>query len=271
MKFGFDIGGTKTEFCILNNNGEIQFRERILNKQDDKDNFANIIELIEKSGTQKIDRLGFSLKGIVDTTNNKILKSSLKWLNDFFIEKIADKYKCQILLQNDAKCFALAESKLGSGKNYKNGFYLILGTGVGGATVFNEQLITGLNNFAGEVGNIAYKNTTYEKILSGPAFLNNYNKKYKENLSSPKDIMKKYEQNNINALEYFDFYMKNLANMLNIIINIISPEIIVIGGGLSNIKEIINKLPNYLDKIQTPAVRRNKLGDSAGVIGACYL
>jgi len=273
MRFGLDIGGTKTEFCILDSNGKIQFRDRVLNKQNFDDNFNNIIELIKKSEIKMINKIGFSLKALVDPVHNKIIKSSLIWLNNDFIEKIKDKYKCEISLQNDAKCFALAESTLGAGKNYKSGFYLILGTGVGGATIIDNKIVTGLNNFAGEVGNIIYKNTNYEDILSGPAFLKNYNKMYKDNLLSASDILEKYRQNDKSASEYFDFYMKNLSRMLNIVINIIAPEVIVIGGGLSNIKEITNELPKYLSKlnIQKPAVRSNKFGDSAGVIGACYL
>lgn len=275
MKFGIDIGGTKTEFCVLNENHQVQFRERFLNKYTIEENLQCIYSLINKSGIRKIEKIGLSIKALVDPNKNIILKSSLDWLTNEFVNKIKTQYECEVKLQNDAKCFALAESQLGAGRPYKTGFYLILGTGIGGAVVFNNHIIDGLNNFAGEIGCLPYKkSTTYEKALSGPAFLKNYNIKFKCELNSPKEIMTEYRNKNKNALKYFNSYMRDLSSLLSNVIPIIAPEVIVIGGGLSNINEIIKSLPVYLyslNKKQTPIICCNKLGDSAGVIGACLL
>jgi predicted NBD/HSP70 family sugar kinase len=262
MRCGFDIGGTKTEFCVLDGD-EIIFRERLKNIDD---NLLNIYKLVEKSGIKKINKIGFSLKAIIDPIDNKIIQSSLKFLNNDFIKTIQNKYDCEIKLQNDAKCFAWAEANLGAGKNFNTGFYLILGTGVGGATIFNKQILSGFGNFAGEVGKILYQNGCFEDILSGVAFSKNFYN------YSPQEIMQKYRNNDKNAIKYFNIYMQNLASLISIIINIVSPEVIVIGGGLSNIEEIIDLLPRYLkENIYIPVIRKNELGDSSGVIGACLL
>ncbi|MDR2527095.1 MAG: ROK family protein [Rickettsiales bacterium] len=268
MQFGFDIGGTKTEFCVIEG-GEIIFRERLLNRSDENGNMDNIFKLISDSQVKNIKKIGFSLKGIINADKNIVEKTSLEWLTNNFIDKIRQKCKCEIKLQNDAKCFALAESQMGIGKGYKNGFYLILGTGVGSATIFNGEVLTGFNNAAGEIGHIKYKdNIEFEEILSGPGFSKNYN-----NLT-PKEIMQEYRSGNVGAVDYFDKYMDFLAYFLHMIIAVTAPEIIVIGGGLSNIPEIIEQLPLYLKKYVygfIPQVYRNTLGDSSGVIGACFL
>lgn len=276
MKCGFDIGGTKTEFCVLSNDNEIQFRERLFNGDNCEDNLKNISFLIEKSKINKIESIGFSLKALVDSANNRIIKSSLGWLNNDFLDKIRKKYNCEIKVQNDANCFALAEHRMGAGKNYKTGFYLILGTGVGGATIFNGQIFDGMNNFAGEVGHIIYNggNITYEDMLSGIGFLQNYNKKHQTNLQSPQEIMQKYSKNDGSAIEYFNSYIETLALLLQSICCIVAPDIIVVGGGLSNIPKIYEVLPKYLVKMvgpQTPVICQAILGDSAGVIGASQL
>jgi len=289
MLFGFDIGGTKTELTVMTQDYKIISRNRLFNKSNLRGNLDNIFALMEMSEVDKVSKIGFSLRGVIDPIHNRVLEGSIEWLNDEFFNTIQARYDCEIRLQNDAKSFALAESRAGAGIGYKTGFYIILGTGTGGGIVFDGKILDGQNNFAGEWGQIKFtppeqyrkifaeynkKDLIYEDVLSGIAFTDLYNFMNKDCLQNPIEIMDRYRRKDKRALEYFDFYMDNLAYCLQGVVCILSPDVIVLGGGLSNVKEISANLWDYLKRyvIYTkPDIKNNALGDSAGGIGACLL
>ena len=189
----------------------------------------------------------------------------------------------EIFMENDANCFALAESLLGSAKGHGIVFGVIMGTGVGGGIVINGNLHKGRTNIAGEWGhhtlhsngNICYcgKRGCVETYISGPALEKRWLEVTgrKESLQSiiqtpDNEKMKQWKG------EFLDNFGTGLANM----IDILDPDVIVLGGGVSNISFLYDEGKAtvyekvFSDLVETP-ILKNKLGDSAGVFGACLL
>ena len=188
-----------------------------------------------------------------------------------------------MVIENDANCFALAEAKLGAGKNSNLVFGVIMGTGVGGGIIINGKIHRGRTNIAGEWGHHCLHtegNNCYcgskgcvETYISGPALETRWSELTGQNQSLPEIIQNSDNQN-------FSNWKKSLLNDFGLslanVIDILDPDIIVLGGGVSNIDFLYDEGKNavyekvFSDIIDTPIVK-NKLGDSAGVFGACML
>jgi fructokinase len=189
----------------------------------------------------------------------------------------------EIVMENDANCFALAESLLGSAKGYDVVFGVIMGTGIGGGIVINGTLHKGRTNIAGEWGHHTlrpYGNECYcgkqgcvETYISGPAL----EKRWLE-LTRKKEPLQSIIQDlsDEKAKQWKKEFLENFGISLANVIDILDPDIIVLGGGVSNIpflydegkKAVYDKV--FSDLIETP-ILKNSLGDSAGVFGACLL
>ena len=186
-------------------------------------------------------------------------------------------------MENDANCFTLAESKLGAAKNYNMVFGVIMGTGVGGGIVVNGKLHKGRTNIAGEWGhhtlkkggNKCYcgKNGCVETYISGPAL----EKSWKE-LTGKTESLSLIIQNltSDTAKQWKIEFLENFGTSLANVIDILDPDVIVLGGGVSNISFLYDEGKNsvyekvFSDLIDTP-ILKNQLGDSAGVFGASLL
>ena len=191
--------------------------------------------------------------------------------------------KQKVSIENDANCFTLAESKLGSAKNFDMVFGVIMGTGVGGGIVIKQQIHNGRTNIAGEWGHHCIKpegNSCYcgksgcvETYLSGPALEKRWN-----DLSGKRQTISEILQNSDESMftTWKNELLENFALALGNVIDILDPDAIVLGGGLSNIPFLYDEGQSYVhqqvftDQIDTP-ILKNKLGDSAGVFGACMI
>jgi len=188
-----------------------------------------------------------------------------------------------VSIENDANCFALAETKLGAAKNSHFVFGVIMGTGVGGGIIIDGKIHHGRTNIAGEWGHHCLHpdgNTCYcgnkgcvETYISGPALEKKWSEMTGQNQSLPEIIKSPDNPNFSNWKESFlDDFGSSLAN----VIDILDPDMIVLGGGVSNVDFLYNEGKNavyekvFSDIIDTPIVK-NELGDSAGVFGACML
>ena len=187
---------------------------------------------------------------------------------------------------NDANCFAMAEALLGSGKNYDIIFGVIMGTGVGGGLVLNREIHHGRLFIAGEWGHqILYPNGRecycskkgcVETYLSGPALEKEWKKNSNESLPLEKIIELYDTQPNNHYVKWKNEFLSNFAIALSNVINIIDPDVVVLGGGLSNIDFLYNEGISLIhsnifsNKKDTP-ILPNALGDSAGVFGAALL
>jgi len=303
MKYllGIDLGGTKIEAIALGQNSEIIARQRVATPQGDYVATLNAIQAlvadIERRVGNKSDRIGLGVPGAVSPATGLIKNANSTCL----IGKPLDK-DLQTLLQrpiklaNDADCFTLSEAIDGNAKAYKTVFGIILGTGVGGGIVINKNLVSGPNAISGEWGHnplpwletsdkpgrhcYCGKYDCIETFLSGPGFANHYNMlcddKTNATQISAQEIWLRAEQGEELAKQCCNLYLEQLAKALSTVINILDPEVIVFGGGLSNQTALYSELPKRLgryvfsDTVLTKIVQA-KYGDSSGVRGAAWL
>jgi len=291
-RIGIDLGGTKIEGVLLNANGIELKRNRIPTLRDKGYDtiLQRIISLIQSLIPNEDQELsiGVCTPGVISPTTGVMKNSNTQCLiGKPLKEHLENDLNQNINMENDANCFALAEAVLGAGKGNNSVFGIIMGTGVGGGIIFNNQIHRGRHFIAGEWGHhtlIKNGRDCYcgnkgcvESYISGPAL----EKEWKEETGETKilkDIIPLYNNN-----KYGDIYIKwktqflnHFGQALSNIINILDPDAIILGGGLSNIDflydEGIQSVYNqvFSDIIKTP-ILKNKLGDSAGVFGAALL
>ena len=296
MLLGIDLGGTKIEGIVLKSkeNPDEIIRHRI-NTEEEKgysqviNNIKSLVNHIENKINYKFKRLGIGTPGTIDPETGLLKNSNSQCLNGKPIQKDLAKTLDKIIhIQNDANCFALAETLLGSVKDQypdaKNVFGIIIGTGVGGGVIIDGKTVYGSQGIGGEWGHTIVtddgdecycgKKGCVESVISGRALQIYYNKISGKNLTLEEIYAKKDIDNHAKKTfkRLITYFGKGLSN----VVNIIDPEVIVLGGGLSNIDELYSEGYEELKKyvfnptFNTP-ILRPKLGDSAGVYGAALL
>jgi fructokinase len=285
-KLGVDLGGTKTEAVLLDENFSVIKRKRISTPQNDYqkilDSISSLVLDISKNVTDF--SLGVCTPGAISKQTGLIKNSNTQCLiGKSLKEDLENKLGKKISIENDANCFTMAEATLGAGINFDLIFGVILGTGVGGGIVINKKLHSGRTNIGGEWGhhtlhrngNLCYcgKHGCVETYISGPA-LENHWKKLSGKSQSLKEILPNID--NEYGKKWKDEFLENFGYGLANIIDILDPDAIILGGGLSNIdflytegkESVYSKV--FSDLVDTP-ILKNELGDSAGVFGACML
>jgi len=294
MYIGIDLGGTKTESIILDESGkEIERlrKETPKNYNGTLDILCGLVKELEDK-YQKKCTVGVGTPGALSKETECIKGGNSTWLNGRPLKKdIELRLNRKIFFENDANCFALSEAYDGAGKKHEIVFGVIIGTGVGGGLVINKKIINGFNNITGEWGHnqmpvgsndkwerhdcYCGKKGCIETFLSGPGFSKHYFDMYKIKLDA-KTIQENANKGDEKALEFIFQYLDYLARGLAQVINILDPGAVVLGGGVSNMKQIygnINpKLKKYVfsDTVNTEVVK-NLFGDSSGVRGAADL
>jgi len=294
MHIGIDLGGTKTESIILNENGkEIERlrKETPKNYNGTLDTICELVKYLEEKYKTKCS-VGVGTPGALSKETDCIKGGNSTWLNGRPLKKdIELRLNRKIFFENDANCFALSEAYDGAGSKHEIVFGVIIGTGVGGGLVIDKKIINGFNNITGEWGHnqmpvgsndkwnrhdcYCGKKGCIETFLSGPGFSKHYYDLFNEKLDA-RIIQENANNGDEKALEFIFQYLDYLARGLAQVINIIDPGAIVLGGGVSNMKQIygnINaKLKKYVfsDTVNTEVVK-NKFGDSSGVRGAADL
>tara|TARA_B100000003_G_scaffold87697_1_gene78662 strand:+ start:304 stop:1206 length:903 start_codon:yes stop_codon:yes gene_type:complete len=294
MYIGIDLGGTKTESIILDESGkEIERlrKETPKNYNGTLDILCGLVKELEDK-YQKKCTVGVGTPGALSKETECIKGGNSTWLNGRPLKKdIELRLNRKIFFENDANCFALSEAYDGAGKKHEIVFGVIIGTGVGGGLVINKKIINGFNNITGEWGHnqmpvgsndkwerhdcYCGKKGCIETFLSGPGFSKHYFDIYKIKLDA-KTIQENANKGDEKALEFIFQYLDYLARGLAQVINILDPGAVVLGGGVSNMKQIygnINpKLKKYVfsDTVNTEVVK-NLFGDSSGVRGAADL
>jgi len=282
-KLGVDLGGTKIEAVLLDENFNVIKRKRISTPQNDYQKILNSISSLVTEISENISdySLGICTPGAISKQTGLIKNSNTQCLiGKSLKEDLENKIDKKISMENDANCFALAEATLGIAVDFDLVFGVILGTGVGGGIVIDKKLYPGRTNIGGEWGhhtlhrngNPCYcgKTGCVETYISGPSLENHWTKLTGKSQSIPEILTSTDNENWKN--EFLENFGYGLAN----VIDILDPDAIVLGGGLSNIdflytegkKSIYDKV--FSDLVDTP-ILKNKLGDSAGVFGACML
>jgi len=285
-RLGVDLGGTKTEAILLDETLNVIERKRISTPQNDYQQILNSISslVLEISENVSDFSLGICTPGAISKQTGLIKNSNTQCLiGKSLKEDLENKLGKKISIENDANCFAMAEATLGAAIDFDLVFGVIIGTGVGGGIVIDKKLYPGRTNIGGEWGhhtlhrngNPCYcgKTGCVETYISGPSLENQWTKLTGKSLPLP-EILDNID--NEIGKKWKDKFLENFGFGLANVIDILDPDAIVLGGGLSNIdflytegkESVYNKV--FSDLVDTP-ILKNKLGDSAGVFGACML
>ncbi|HLT82396.1 MAG TPA: ROK family protein [Cyclobacteriaceae bacterium] len=294
--WGIDLGGTKIEGAILTKSEppNVLYRERIPTEafrgyDHIVGQIARMFRLMTDFAGTKPDRMGIATPGTLDPQQGVMKNCNTTSLNGKPLKADLERaLDTEVFLANDANCFALAETRLGVVRQQfpdaKVVFGVIMGTGVGGGLVVNGEVINGLQGIGGEWGHnfldasgghcYCGKKGCVEKVLSGPALEAYYESKAGTKKGMPEIVADAgsdpVARDTLQRLTAF------FGQAISVIINIVDPHVIVIGGGLGNIDAIYSEGMHSLKKnifnnrVETPIVRP-VLGDSAGVFGAAYL
>ncbi|WP_428325874.1 ROK family protein [Nitrosopumilus sp.] len=285
-KLGVDLGGTKIEAILLDDSLNVLERKRV---STPKENYSEIINTIsnlvsEISSNVSDFSLGICTPGAISKKTGLIKNSNTQCLiGKPLKEDLEEKLNKKVSMENDANCFVMAETKMGVAKNFDSVFGVIMGTGVGGGIVVNKKLHSGRTNIAGEWGhhtlhrngNSCYcgKTGCVETYISGPALEKNWKLLSGQTKSMP-EILSNLD-NDLGKM-WKDEFLENFGFGLANVIDILDPDVIVLGGGLSNIDFLYTEGKNsvyekvFSDLVDTP-ILKNELGDSAGVFGAALL
>jgi fructokinase len=294
MRIGIDMGGTKIEAIALDGRREL-LRRRIAAPRGDYEAtiraVAALVGAIE-SQLARTGTVGVGIPGAISASTGLVKNANSTWLIGHpFDRDLEAALGRPVRVTNDANCFALSEATDGAGQGTKIVFGVILGTGTGGGVVVHGRVLEGRNRIAGEWGHnplpwpqhgewpgpACYCGQTgcIETFLSGPGLSAGY-----QTLSSrcvpAQDVVKLAEEGDPYALRALDAYEGRLARALASIINVLDPDVIVLGGGLSNIARLYRNVPPlwepfvFSDSSDTPLVAARH-GDSSGVRGAAWL
>ena len=295
--WGIDMGGTKIEGVVLVREPEFKILERLRvpTEQDQGyehvlGQFKKLVDLLKEKTGLVPEHIGVGTPGIIDS-DTKVIKNSntVCIIGKAMNKDLEALLSCKVTMANDANCFAMAETHLGIvpeiSTNPEVVFGVIMGTGVGSGVVVNGKVIHGKHGIGGEwghnrldeIGDICYcgQKACVETFLSGPSCERYYQKLTGVKLSL-KEINALFLKNDPMATQVIERLLYYFGKAVATVINIIDPEVIVIGGGVGNLDIIYEKGPAEVLKhlfnkeIKTKFVKP-KLGDSAGVIGAALL
>lgn len=294
MRIGIDLGGTKIEAIALDDQGQTRLRRRLPTPNGDYlatlTTLTTLVNDIEAElGTQ--GSVGIGIPGALSAATGRVKNANSTCLIGQALDHdLSQRLKRPVRMANDANCFTISEATDGAAAGADVVFGVILGTGVGGGIVIKGHLLTGANAIAGEWGHnplpwpkndealspcYCGKLGCIETGLSGPAFANDYQHLGGEMLSAI-EISQQAQQGHALAITALERYQDRLARALSSVINILDPDVIVLGGGMSNITSLYTTLPklwsNYVfsDRVDTRLLA-NKHGDSSGVRGAAWL
>ncbi len=289
-RVGVDLGGTKIEGIVLNQNEEI-WRKRIPTEQEK--GYAGILGKIRSLYQEAVinikqaeHSLGMGIPGTIAKETNRVKNANTQCLIGQYLKKdIIEILRHDIEIQNDANCFTYAEAAMGAGIGRNLVFGVIMGTGCGGGIAINGGIHAGIQGIAGEWGHMQInpegpqcycgKRGCVETYISGSGL----QRMFEHQFGAPKtmqEITSGFREGDSYCKEIFNDFLKHFGIALSNVINILDPDIVILGGGLSHIEELytlgINEVEKriFSDSLKTPIVK-NLLGDSSGVIGAALI
>lgn len=291
FRIGIDLGGTKIEGIVLDGQGAEIFRKRIDTQQEG--GYRHILERIAilyrelaKAIESQPHTFGIGTPGAVSPRTGQLKNSNTQCLNGQPFKTDLEKLLGRtILMQNDANCFAMAETLYGAGRGNQLVFGVIMGTGCGGGIVHKGEVIVGRQGIAGEWGHTSIapdgphcycgKRGCVETYISGGGAEARYAERF--GVKKPfRQIEKDFYDGEAHAMEFMSDFFRHFGRALANVIDVLDPDIVVLGGGVSNFdalyKEGVAETARYVfsDSLETPIVK-HQLGDSAGVIGAALI
>jgi fructokinase len=294
MQIGVDFGGTKIEAAALAADGRFLTRLREPNPGSYDAALATVVRLVERIEGElgRTGTIGLAVPGSVSPTSGRMRNANSTWLNDRpFREDMETALRRPVRMANDANCLALSESVDGAAAGVPVVFAVIIGTGCGGGLAVDGQLIGGINGLAGEWGHIGLPWATPSEVpgpacwcglhgcletwISGTGFQRDHTAVTGQTLAA-EAIVAAARAGDAAALASLDRYADRLARALAMVINLVDPDVVVLGGGLSNIDglypQLVERVPRHVfaDSIVTRIVPA-RWGDSSGVRGAARL
>jgi fructokinase len=298
-RIGVDLGGTKIEAIALDDTGRELMRRRIASPSHDYaltiDAVRGLVDAVEGELGVRAS-VGVGTPGAISSVTGRIKNANSTQLNDRpLAEDLARALGREVRVENDANCFALSEASDGAGAGRRLVFGVILGTGVGAGIVHDGRVWVGPNAIAGEWGHNEMPSRTepglpdtrcycgrrrcIETFVSGPGLAADHRRHAPSGASATLDaaaIAALARAGDPDAVATMARFYERLAAALATVINVLDPDVVVLGGGLSNIEpicdEVLARLPAHVfsDTLATPVVR-NRHGDSSGVRGAAWL
>ncbi|ALR76397.1 N-acetylglucosamine kinase [[Enterobacter] lignolyticus] len=299
MYYGFDIGGSKIALGVFDGQRRLQWEKRVPTPRDSYESFLQaVVSLVAEADARFGGQgsVGIGIPGMPETADGTLYAANVPAASGRPLRAdLSARLGRDVRLDNDANCFALSEAWDDEFTRYPLVMGLILGTGVGGGIVLNGKSITGHSYITGEFGHIRLPVDALEVVgrdfpltrcgcgqlgcienyLSGRGFAWLYEHYYQQPLSSP-EIVALWEQGDAKARAHVERYLDLLAVCLGNILTIVDPDLVVIGGGLSNFSAITDglagRLPRHLLSVaRVPRIERARHGDAGGMRGAAFL
>jgi fructokinase len=295
MRIGVDLGGTKIEAIALDDSGAVRARRRVATPRHDYDAtlraIAGLVAAIEAE-TGARGTVGIGMPGALSPATGLVKNANSTWL----IGRALDRDLSPLLgrplrFANDANCFALSEAVDGAAAGARVVFGVIVGTGTGGGIAVDRQVLTGPNAIAGEWGHnplpwpregewpgpacYCGKTGCVETFLSGPGLTRDYTEATGQTLEAP-EIVGRAERGENAAGVALARYEDRMARALAVVLNVLDPDVVVLGGGMSQIGRLYETVPRFWqgwafsDRVDTP-LRPPRHGDASGVRGAAWL
>jgi fructokinase len=295
VRIGVDLGGTKIEAIALDPSGATRSRRRVQSPRGDYEAtvraVVDLVGEVEREAGGGAERVGVGIPGIVSPRTGLVKNANSTWLNGRPLDRdLAEAFGREIRVENDANCLALSEGIDGAAAGARVVFGVILGTGTGGGVVVDGRVVTGANAIAGEWGHNALpwpedderpgaacycgRRGCIETFLSGPGLALDHESRGRERLA-PESIFERADRD-LSCATTVARYEARLAKSLASVVNVLDPNVIVLGGGLSNVSRLYSNVPKlwarwiFSDTIDTRLVPPRH-GDSSGVRGAALL
>ncbi|BBQ84342.1 N-acetyl-D-glucosamine kinase [Klebsiella sp. WP7-S18-CRE-02] len=299
MHYGFDIGGSKIALGVFDSSRQLQWEKRIPTPTESYERFLEAVTGLVAEADERFHcrgSVGIGIPGMPETEDGTLYAANVPAATGRPLRAdLSRLLERDVRLDNDANCFAISEAWDDEFTQYPLVMGLILGTGVGGGIVQNGKSITGHSYITGEFGHIRLPVDALEVVgrdfplvrcgcgqlgcienyLSGRGFAWLYNHFYQQSLTSP-EIVALWQQGDEKAREHVERYLDLLAVCLGNILTIVDPDLLVLGGGLSNFSAIADglahRLPRHLLPVaRTPRIERARHGDAGGMRGAAFL
>ncbi|MCR5947968.1 fructokinase [Salmonella enterica subsp. houtenae] len=298
MRIGIDLGGTKTEVIALDDAGEQRFRHRLPTPREDYrqtiETIAALVDMAEQA-TGQTGSVGIGIPGSLSPYTGVVKNANSTWLNGQpFDNDVSRRLNREVRLANDANCLAVSEAVDGAAAGAQTVFAVIIGTGCGAGVALNGRAHIGGNGTAGEWGHnplpwmdddeLRYreeipcycgKQGCIETFISGTGFATDYQRLSGKALKGD-EIIRLVDAQDAVAELALSRYELRLAKALSHVVNILDPDVIVLGGGMSNVERLYKTVPSLMKSFvfggecETP-VRKAQHGDSSGVRGAAWL
>jgi fructokinase len=294
VRIGIDLGGTKIEAIALDDGGRERFRRRIGTPRGDYGGTIESLRGLVAAAEQQVgaSTVGIGIPGAISPATGLIKNANSTWLNGRpLAEDLVAALKRPVRLANDANCFALSEAVDGAAAGCRTVFGVIVGTGTGGGIVVDSRVLVGANAIAGEWGHnpmpwpgpdewpgppcYCGRTGCIETFLSGPGLVRDCDPGAAPDVTAAA-VVARAQQGDRRALDALERYEHRMARALASIINVVDPDAIVLGGGLSNVSRLYRRIPElwtpyvFSDRVDTRLLPPRH-GDSSGVRGAAWL